>query len=48
MCPGCSLLVKVNPAFFCHYPHDILKHFPNINTMIVHSLKKFKETDVPP
>ena len=34
-CREASLTLKVNPAEFCHSPDDILKYFPNINTMVI-------------
>ena len=42
------LTLKANPASFSASPRDILKYFPNINTMVVKDLTCFEETDTLP
>ena len=38
------LTLKVNPAHFSKSPRDILKYFPNINTMVVSKFESLKDT----
>ena len=44
-CREATITLKVNPAGFYQKPSAILRFFPNINTMVVHWLTSFKETD---
>ena len=47
-CQVATLTLKVNPAAFSHPPRDILRFFPNINTMNVDDLTDFKKSDTLP
>ena len=40
-CYKATLVLKVNPAAFSDSPREILKYFPNINTMVVDDLRRF-------
>ena len=44
-CREAMLTLKTNPIWFSCSPHDILKFFPNINTMVVWCITHFKKTD---
>ena len=43
-----TLTLKANPVAFSHSPPEILRFFPNINTMVVQSLTDYKETGTLP
>ena len=47
-CREATFSLKVNPAALSESPREILKLFPNINTMVVPTLSAFKETDILP
>ena len=44
-CHEAMLTIKVNPAAFSESPDDILRFFPNINTIIVKKISCFKRSD---
>ena len=45
MCQRVMLTLKVNPKPFLMSPREIIRHFPNITTMVVDDLTEFKEAD---
>ena len=46
-CKVALLALKVNPAAFSDSPRDIVKFFPNINTMVVDELSCLQKTHPP-